>query len=85
MRDKKTSLLVRDIDPTLKRPLAGRARAHRRSLSEEAKALIRRGIAEQPRQLGMGTRLFSIIPGEWRGDDLTFDLPEDAPEPAQFG
>ena len=79
------NLLVRDIDPTLKRQLTERARAHRRSLSEEAKALIRRGIAEQPRHVGLGTRLFSMIPGEWRGDDLVFDLPEDVPEPAVFG
>ncbi len=40
------NLLVRDIDPMLKRQLAERARAHRRSLSEEAKASIRRAIGE---------------------------------------
>jgi plasmid stability protein len=78
------NLLVRDIDPTLKRQLAERARAHRRSLSEEAKALIRRGIVEQPREAGLGTRLFSMLADEWRGDDLTFDLPEDLPLPAVF-
>jgi plasmid stability protein len=82
-----TNLLIRDIDPVLKGQLAERARAHRRSLSDEAKALIRHGITEQPRDagsVGMGTRLFSLIPDEWRGDDLVFDLPDDAPEPADF-
>jgi hypothetical protein len=79
-----TNLLVRDIDPALKRRLAERARAHRRSLSDEAKVLIRRGIAEQPRRAGIGVLLFSMIPDACRGDDLVFDLPEDATEPAVF-
>ena len=84
MKQKMTSLLVRDLDPALKRQLAAHARAHRRSLSDEAKALIRRGMAEQPRQAGFGTRLLSMLPGEWRGDDLSFELPKDVPEPARF-
>jgi plasmid stability protein len=69
------NLLVRDIDPALKRQLAGRARAHRRSLSDEVKALIRRGMAVQPRPAGLGTR--PMLPDEWRGDDLAFELPKD--------
>lgn len=78
------NLLIRDIDPTLKRQLAERARTHRRSLSDEAKTLIRRGLATQPREVGLGTRLFSMLPDEWRGDDLLFELPTDMPEPAEF-
>jgi len=78
------NLLVRDIDPELKRLLTERARAHRRSLSDEAKALIRSGIAKQPRERGLGTRLFSMLEADWRGDDLTFDLPWDLPEPPVF-
>jgi plasmid stability protein len=84
MKQKIANLLVRDIDPALKRQLAERARSHRRSLSDEVKALIRRGMAEQPRQLGLGTRLLSMLPDEWRGDDLVFELPKDVPEPARF-
>ncbi len=81
-----TNLLVRDIDPTLKRELEERARAHGRSLSEEAKALIRRGVADEPRDaVALGTRLFKLLPDKWRGDDLVFDLPKDMPEPAEFG
>ncbi len=78
------NLLVRDIDPALKRQLTERARIHRRSLSDEAKALIRKGIAAQPREVGIGTRLFSIVSDRWRGDDLVFELPKDTPEPAEF-
>jgi hypothetical protein len=64
--------------------LAERARTHRRSLSDEAKTLIRRGLAAQPREVGVGTRLFSMLPDEWRGDDLVFEPPTDMPEPAEF-
>ena len=78
------NLLIRDIDPTLRRQLAERARAHRRSLSEEAKALIRQGMAERPPEIGLGTRLFSLLADEWRGDDLVFELPAELPEPAEF-
>lgn len=81
-----TNLLVRDIDPTLKRELEERARAHGRSLSEEAKALIRRGVADEPGDaVPLGTRLFKLLPDKWRGDDLVFDLPKDIAEPANFG
>jgi plasmid stability protein len=79
-----TNLLLRDIDPALKRKLEERARAHGRSVSEEIKALIERGIADEPRVAAMGTRLLGMLPDKWRGDDLVFGLPEDLPEPAEF-
>ena len=81
-----SNLLIRDIDPALKRQLQERARAHRRSLSDEAKSLIRRGITEKPHQpeVGFGTRLFSMLPDEHRGDDLVFDVPGEVPEPPEF-
>jgi plasmid stability protein len=84
MKRKVANLLVRDLDPALKRQLAERARAHRRSLSDEAKALIRRGMAEQRRPAGLGTRLLSMLADDWRGEDLKFELPKDVPEPARF-
>ena len=37
-------LLVRDIEDDLKRLIEDRARAHRRSLSDEVKLLVRRGL-----------------------------------------
>ena len=79
-----SNLLIRDIDPALKRLLKERARAHRRSLSEEAKSLIRQGVVERQAEVGFGTRLFSMLPDEYRGDDLVFDVPGDVPEPPDF-
>ena len=39
-----TDLLIRNIDPELKRQLEERARQHKRSLSEEAKMLLHIGL-----------------------------------------
>lgn len=76
-----TDLLIRNIDPSLKRQLQERARKHGRSLSDEAKVLIRRGVAEAGKEAGFGTRLFSLLPDEFRGDDLVFERPNDVVEP----
>lgn len=86
-----TDLLLRDIDPTLKRKLEQRARAHGRSVSEEASALIECGMGSEsgvPAQSSagaLGSRLFGMLPDKWRGDDLVFESPRDLPEPAEFG
>lgn len=86
-----TDLLVRDIDPTLKRKLEERAQAHGRSLAEEVRAAIERGMAnerglpDQSNAEALGTRLFGMLPDKWRGDDLVFGLAQDLPEPAEFG
>ncbi len=56
-----TDLLIRDIDPKLKRRLAERARKSGRSLSEEAKALISRAIAESKPARGLGTELVELF------------------------
>jgi plasmid stability protein len=77
-------LLIRDIDVALKRRLEELARKHGRSLSEEAKLLIRRAVAEAPSEVGLGTRLFSMLPDEFRGDDLVFEVPNDVAEPPGF-
>jgi plasmid stability protein len=52
-----TDLLLRNIDPKLKRRLKARARASGRSLSEEAKSLINRALAETELARGLGTAL----------------------------
>ena len=86
-----TDLLLRDIDPTLKRKLEQRARAHGRSLAEEASVLIERGMADESGVPGrsdaraLGSRLFAMLPEQWRGDDLVFGSPRDLTEPAEFG
>ena len=52
-----SDLLIRNIDPKLKRRLEARARRTGRSLSEEAKALINRALAETKPARGLGTAL----------------------------
>ena len=79
-----TDLLIRKIDANLKRELETRARASGRSLSDEAKALLHRGIANPVSQDGFGTRLFAMVPEELRGDDLVFDVPGEMSEPPNF-
>lgn len=76
-------LLIRNLDPHLKRLIAARARAHKRSLSEEAKGLLRQALGpmRQPSGPGLGTRLFSMLPDGFRTDDLEFETAGEAPEP----
>lgn len=80
-------LLIRDLDPGLRRQLEERAKAHGRSLSEEAKSLIRRSLAEPTDAglgAGLGSRLFSLLPDAARGDDLVFDVQGGSVEPPDF-
>jgi len=84
MKHEATDLLIRRLDAKLKSQLKKRARAHGRSLSDEAKALLRRGLAVEAPQEGFGTRLFSMLPDEFRGDDLVFEVPGGMSEPPDF-
>ncbi len=84
MKREATDLLIRKVDPKLKNELKKRARAHGRSLSDEAKATLRRGLAEDFMKLGVGTRLFSMLPDDVRGDDLIFEVPSRPLEPPDF-
>ena len=54
-------LLIRDIDPNLKRRLEARARRSGRSLSEEAKDLIGRALAESQSGRGLGSTLVELF------------------------
>lgn len=76
-----SDLLIRDIDPDLKRLIEQRARTHDRNLSEEAKALIRAGLAVPEEGRKMGTWMRSLVRPEDRGDDLVFEVsgPESPP------
>jgi plasmid stability protein len=74
-------LLIRDIEPELKRMIEARAKAHDHSLSAESKALLRKALAqgvEKPASVGMGTFLRSLIPPEDWTDD--FIVPRDTGE-----
>lgn len=79
-------LLIRNIKPQLKRRIAEYARKNRHSLSDEAKALIERGLAATsskkphlPKE-PLGTYLFSLLEDKYRGDDLVFEV-RDYPTP----
>ena len=79
-----SDLLIRKIDPKLKQALEKRARANGRSLSAEAKALLERGVTKPVPEMGFGTKLFSMLPAEFRGDDLVFEVPGAMSEPPDF-
>jgi plasmid stability protein len=77
-------LLVRDIEDDLKRLIEHSARAHRRSLSDEVKSLVRQALAIPDKPVGMGTYLYSLMRDEDRGDDLVFEYRGDLPKPPDF-
>jgi antitoxin FitA len=79
-----TDLLIRNIDPHLKRQLQESARSHRRSLSEEARMLLKKALLEPPDKRKMGTALLELFPEECRGDDLVFEIPGDVSRPPDF-
>jgi antitoxin FitA len=79
-----SDLLIRNLDPKLKREIEKRARAHGRSLSEEAKSVLRKGLnaPEQPAKLG--TWMASLLKPEDRGDDLVFEYHGEVSTPPDF-
>ncbi len=79
-----TDLLIRNIDPHLKRQLQESARSHRRSLSEEARMLLKKALSQPADKRRMGTTLLALFPEEVRGDDLVFEIPGKASEPPDF-
>jgi plasmid stability protein len=77
------SVLIRNVDATLHARLKARAAAHRRSLEEEARELLRAGVARQeapPREnlAVLAQRLF----GPDHGVDI--DLPPRGAAPASL-
>jgi hypothetical protein len=76
-------LLIRDIDPELKRLVEERARDNARNLSDEAKSLIRRGLSIPDSAIKMGTWMFSLVPPEYRVD-LDCDYPDVPAPPPDF-
>jgi plasmid stability protein len=79
-----SDLLIRNIDFRLKRRLAARARSHGRSLSEEARMLLKKALLEPPDKRRMGTALLELVPEEYRSDDLTFETSSDLSNPPDF-
>jgi plasmid stability protein len=74
-------LLIRNIDPDLKRQLTERARIHRCSLSEEVGMLLGKALSEPFDRRKMGKVLFGLVPEEFRGDDLVFEVRGDGSWP----
>ncbi len=67
-------VLMRDLDPELKRALQARARAHGRSLSDEAKALLRAAIADAAPERPAGTALVALFRD---AGSVELDIPRD--------
>jgi antitoxin FitA len=78
-----SNLLIRNVEPELKRKIQARARAHQRSLSEEVKTLVKRALAVEKPADGLGTRLFSLLEEKYRSDDYVFEV-RDYPKPPDF-
>jgi antitoxin FitA len=77
-------LLVRNIPAALKRQLKERARKNRQSMSEEAKALIRKGLDTAQPEIDMGTWMRSLVPPEHRSDEFVFKYPGEISKPPDF-
>jgi hypothetical protein len=79
-----SDLLIRKVPAALRREIRERAKKNHRSLSDEAKSLIQRGLATPAPAEGLGTRLFSMVRDEDRGDDLVFEIPGEVRAPPDF-
>ena len=79
-----TDLLIRNIDPHLKRRLEESARSHRRSLSEEARMLLKKALIEPSDKRQMGNALSELVRKKYRGDDLVFEVPGKLSRPPHF-
>ena len=77
------NLVIRNISPEPKRTISELAKQSRRSISAEARSLIRRGISVDDR-VGLGTRLFNLVDDEDRRDDLVFEYKEPVRSPPNF-
>ncbi len=77
-------LVIRDIGDEMMRQLEVRASAHLRSLSDEAKSLIWKGLSGEEGEFKLGTALCSLVAAEDSGDDLVFEVPEPVRPPPDF-
>lgn len=77
-------LLIRNIEAELKSLIEQRAHEHRRSLSAEAKALLRKALSAPSKPVKMGTLIFSLLEEKYRGDDLVFERNDLVSPPPNF-
>jgi hypothetical protein len=77
-----SDMLIRNVDPSLRRRVKESARRNQHSISDELKDLVRRALdVKAPKRQSIppgqfGTYLFSLVPAEFRGDDLVFEVQE---------
>jgi hypothetical protein len=80
-----SDMLIRNVEPKLKAEIEDSARKSKRSISREAKELLRLGLAaKKADKRKFGTWLFSLVPLEYRGDDLVFERKEPVRSPPDF-
>jgi len=77
-------ILIRRVETELKQKIEESAREHNRSLSDEAKWLIRKGLNEPKDDRRLGTLMSQLVPPKYRGEDLVFEVPGDVSEPPNF-
>jgi antitoxin FitA len=77
-------LLIRDIETRLKRRLQESARRNNRSLSDEAKLLLRRALSIGTDDRKLGTLMSQLLPPESRSDDYVFEVPGKVSRPPDF-
>jgi len=46
--------------------------------------LLKKALSEPPDRRKMGTTLFNLVPAEYRGDDLVFEVPGEVSRPPDF-
>jgi plasmid stability protein len=79
-----SDLLIRKIPAHMKRRIKERAQARGRSMSEEARALIEKGLKLPDEERNVGTFLEALVPTKYRGDDLVFEYHGEMPKPPDF-
>jgi plasmid stability protein len=79
-----SDLLIRKVPTNMKREIKQRARVHGRSMSEEAQALIQKGLSTPEPDMKMGTFLSSLLEKKYRGDDLVFERNDLVSPPPNF-
>ena len=79
-----SDLLICEIDADLMLLIEDRARGNSRSVSEEAKALMRAGLEMSEGSRKMGTWMRNLVPPECRGDDLIFEYRGPGSPPPDF-
>jgi plasmid stability protein len=77
-------LLIRDVGGRLKRQLEESARKNNHSLSEEAKAILRRALATEADDRKLGTMMSQLLAPEDRSDDYVFEIRGEISRPPDF-